>query len=71
DTGEGIPAEDLPHVFERLYRARRTGGRPVEGSGLGLTLARQIIQAHGGELSVESELGRGSKFTFTLPYGEV
>jgi signal transduction histidine kinase len=40
----------------------------VEGSGLGLTLARQIIQAHGGELSVESELGRGSKFTFTLPY---
>jgi signal transduction histidine kinase len=68
DTGEGIPAEDLPHVFERLYRARRTGGRPVEGSGLGLTLARQIIQAHGGELTVVSELGRGSKFTFNLPY---
>ena len=70
DTGEGISAEDLPHIFERLYRARRTGGRSVEGSGLGLTLARQIIQAHGGELTVESELGLGSRFTFTLPYGE-
>jgi signal transduction histidine kinase len=70
DTGEGIPAEDLAHIFDRLYRARRTGGRPVEGSGLGLTLAQQIIQAHGGELTVESELGRGSTFTFTVPYGE-
>lgn len=70
DTGEGIPGEDLPHIFERLYRARRAGARPVEGSGLGLTLAQQIVQAHGGELRVESEPGKGSTFTFTLPYGE-
>jgi len=68
DTGEGIPAEELPHIFERLYRVRRTGSRPVEGSGLGLTLARQIIEAHGGELTVQSEPGRGSAFTFTLPH---
>jgi len=68
DTGEGIPAEDLPFIFDKLYRARRTGGRPVEGSGLGLSLAQQIIAAHGGEIRVESELGKGSTFTFTLPY---
>ena len=68
DTGEGIPAEDLPYIFDKLYRARRSGGRPVEGSGLGLTLAQQIIEAHGGEIQVKSELGRGSTFTFTLPY---
>ena len=68
DTGEGIPAEELPHVFERLYRVRRTGSRPVEGSGLGLTLAQQIIEAHGGELTAQSELERGTTFTFTIPY---
>ena len=68
DTGEGIPAEELPHIFDRLYRVRRTGGRPVEGSGLGLTLAQQIIQAHGGELTVDSKPGKGSTFSFSLPY---
>jgi signal transduction histidine kinase len=68
DTGEGIPEEDLPYIFEKLYRARRMGRRPVEGSGLGLTLAHQIIKAHGGELTVQSRLNQGSTFTFTLPY---
>ena len=67
DTGEGIPPDDQPYIFDKLYRARRTRGRPVEGSGLGLTIAQEIIQAHGGEIGVESELGRGSTFTFTLP----
>jgi signal transduction histidine kinase len=67
DTGEGIPAEDLPHIFDKLYRARRAQGRPVEGSGLGLTIAQQIVRAHGGELTVQSELGAGSTFTLTLP----
>lgn len=70
DTGEGIPEEDLPYIFEKLYRAKRTKRRPVEGSGLGLTLAQQIIQAHGGELTVQSRLTEGSIFTFTLPYEE-
>lgn len=67
DTGEGIPADDLPHVFEKLYRARRVKGRPVEGSGLGLTICQQIIRAHGGEIRVDSTPGRGTTFTFTLP----
>jgi signal transduction histidine kinase len=69
DTGEGIPADDLPYIFDKLYRARRMKGQPVEGSGLGLTIAQQIIHAHGGEISVQSVLGQGSTFSFTLPYG--
>lgn len=67
DTGEGIPADDLPYIFEKLYRARRARGRPVEGSGLGLTIAQQIIRAHGGDLTVQSVLGAGTTFTLTLP----
>ena len=67
DTGEGIPPDDRPYIFDKLYRARRSRGRPVEGSGLGLTIAQEIIRAHGGEIAVQSELGRGSTFTFTLP----
>lgn len=67
DSGEGIPADDVPHIFDKLYRARRTKGRPVEGSGLGLSIVQQIIRAHGGDIKVESELGKGSTFTFTLP----
>jgi two-component system phosphate regulon sensor histidine kinase PhoR len=67
DTGEGIPAEDLPHIFDKLYRVRRVHGVPVEGSGLGLTLAREIIHAHGGDISVDSEVGVGSTFKISIP----
>jgi signal transduction histidine kinase len=67
DTGEGISPDDLPYIFDKLYRARRAKGRPVEGSGLGLTIAQQIVRAHGGDLTVQSELGSGSTFTLTLP----
>jgi signal transduction histidine kinase len=67
DTGEGIPPDDLPYIFDKLYRARRLTGRPVEGSGLGLTIARQIARAHGGDLTVQSEPGRGATFTLRLP----
>jgi signal transduction histidine kinase len=67
DTGEGIPEEDLPHIFDKLYRVRRVHGVPVEGSGLGLTLAREIILAHGGDITVASKVGVGSKFTFEVP----
>jgi signal transduction histidine kinase len=67
DTGEGISAEDLPHVFDRFYRADRSRARLTGGYGLGLAIVRQLVQAHGGTVSVESELTRGSAFAFTVP----
>jgi len=67
DTGEGIPSGDLPHVFERFWRAERSRSRGRGGSGLGLAIARHLVQAHGGEMGVESEVGKGSRFWFTLP----
>jgi two-component system, OmpR family, phosphate regulon sensor histidine kinase PhoR len=65
DTGIGIFKDDLPHVFERFYKAdkARTGG----GSGLGLAIAKHTVQAHGGQISAQSEAGKGSTFTFSLP----
>jgi signal transduction histidine kinase len=67
DTGEGIRAEDLPHVFESFYRGEKSRSRSTGGAGLGLAISRGIVQAHGGEINVESETGRGSQFTFSLP----
>ncbi len=67
DTGQGIPAEDLPFVFERFYRADKSRVRASGGSGLGLAIARQIVQAHGGRIWAESRPGVGSTFFFTLP----
>jgi signal transduction histidine kinase len=70
DTGEGIPAEDLPNIFERFYRVDRSRARATGGSGLGLTIARRLVEAHGGQITVQSELGKGSRFSFTLPIAE-
>jgi two-component system, OmpR family, phosphate regulon sensor histidine kinase PhoR len=67
DTGVGIPASDLPRVFERLYRADKSRSRRIEGTGLGLAIVKHLVQAHGGEVAARSEVGRGSRFTFTLP----
>jgi two-component system phosphate regulon sensor histidine kinase PhoR len=67
DTGEGIPSQDLPHVFEALYRVERRQGRQVEGSGLGLSIVQRIVEQHGGGIAVESRVGEGSAFTVTLP----
>lgn len=67
DTGAGISAADLPRVFERLYRGDKSRSRRTEGSGLGLAIVKHLVQAHGGVVSASSELGRGSRFTFTLP----
>jgi signal transduction histidine kinase len=67
DTGEGIRAEDLPHVFESFYRGEKSRSRSTGGAGLGLAISRGIVQAHGGEIKVQSEAGCGSRFTFTLP----
>ncbi|MDH4269642.1 MAG: ATP-binding protein [Dehalococcoidia bacterium] len=70
DTGEGIPAEDLPHIFERFYRVDKSRARATGGSGLGLTIAKRLIEAHGGTIVVQSKLGKGSRFSFTLPIAE-
>ncbi|MDP2989495.1 MAG: ATP-binding protein, partial [Kiritimatiellota bacterium] len=70
DTGEGIPAEDLPNIFERFYRADKSRTRATGGSGLGLTIARRLVEVHGGKIEVQSEPGKGSCFSFTLPVAE-
>ncbi len=67
DTGIGIPQEDIPRIFERFYRVDKARSRELGGTGLGLSIVKHIIQAHGSEVMVESELGRGSTFRFTLP----
>ena len=67
DTGEGIPEQDLTKVFERFYRADPSRSRASGGAGLGLSIAKSIIEAHGGRIWAESALGKGSTFRFTLP----
>ena len=72
DTGQGIPAADLPHLFERFYRANPgesgwSGNANAKGYGLGLAITREIVRAHGGDIWVTSEPGRGTAFVFTLP----
>lgn len=67
DTGEGIPAQDLPNIFERFYRVDKSRARATGGSGLGLTIAKRLVEAHGGKIEAQSTLGKGSRFFFTLP----
>nr|MBA3364004.1 HAMP domain-containing protein [Actinomycetota bacterium] len=67
DTGAGIPPEHLPRLFERFYRADPARAREDGGTGIGLAIARSVVEAHGGQIRAESEPGRGSVFTFDLP----
>jgi signal transduction histidine kinase len=67
DTGEGIPAEEVSNIFERFHRVDKSRSRSTGGSGLGLTIARYIIEEHQGKIWASSELGKGSRFSFTLP----
>jgi two-component system phosphate regulon sensor histidine kinase PhoR len=67
DTGEGIPAQYLERLFERFYRVDRARSRDMGGTGLGLAIVKHLARAHGGEVSVTSELGKGSTFMIELP----
>ncbi|MDW8405525.1 sensor histidine kinase [Chloroflexus sp.] len=67
DTGPGIAPADLPHIFDRFYRADRARTRSSGGAGLGLAIARRLVEAHGGQIWAESELGRGTTVSFRLP----
>ncbi len=68
DTGSGIPADDLPHVFNRLYRVDRSRTRSTGGSGLGLAIVKQLVEDQGGRVWVESQPGQGATFSFFVPY---
>jgi signal transduction histidine kinase len=67
DTGAGIPPEQLPHIFEKFYQADNQRSASHKGSGLGLAIAREIVSAHGGEITVESAVGAGTTFTLVMP----
>ena len=67
DTGSGIPEKDLTRIFERFYRVDKARSRELGGTGLGLSIVKHIVQTHGGEVSVRSDLGKGSTFSFTIP----
>jgi two-component system phosphate regulon sensor histidine kinase PhoR len=67
DRGCGVPAEHLPRIFERFYRVDKARSRKDGGTGLGLAIVKHIAQAHGGAVSVESQVGEGSAFTIRLP----
>ena len=69
DTGIGIPAVDLPHVFTRFYRGEGQRGRSMEGTGIGLSLVQELVHLHGGMISVNSTPGQGSLFKVTVPFG--
>jgi two-component system, OmpR family, sensor histidine kinase ArlS len=66
DQGIGIPEEDLPHIFDRLYRVDKSRSRATGGFGLGLAIVKQLVEAHGGEVNIESQVGVGTRFTIIL-----
>jgi len=71
DTGSGIPARELPRIFERFYRVDPARSREAGGTGLGLAIVRHLVQAMGGQVFAESELGHGVTIRFTLPAAPV
>jgi len=69
DTGTGIPAEEIPLLFERFHQVGNARGRTHEGSGIGLSLVQELVKLHGGSVSIDSELGRGTTFSISIPLG--
>ncbi|MBG1244373.1 ATP-binding protein [Nostoc sp. NZL] len=69
DTGTGIPADEVPRLFERFYRVKGVKGRTFEGTGIGLSLVQELVQMHSGTITVDSTFGQGSTFTVQLPTG--
>ena len=69
DTGAGIPASELPHIFERFHRVAGAKGRTIEGTGIGLALVQELVALHGGSIAVVSEPSKGTTFTATIPFG--
>jgi len=67
DTGFGIPAADLPFIFDRFYRVRNGKNNEMEGNGLGLAIVKSVIEQHEGQISVESKVGKGTSFSVSLP----
>ena len=67
DTGAGIPPQDVNRVFERFYRSDKSRERGGGNSGLGLAIVREIVEGHGGHVRVESDIGKGTTFRFTVP----
>jgi PAS domain S-box-containing protein len=70
DTGTGIAAEELPHLFDRFRRIEGARGRSIEGSGIGLALVQELVKAHGGSIRVSSDVGRGTSVTVSIPFGD-
>ncbi|HZY82230.1 MAG TPA: ATP-binding protein [Cyclobacteriaceae bacterium] len=70
DTGIGIPAQELPHMFERFHRVENAMGRSYEGTGIGLSLTKELVKLQGGDIYVESTEGKGTTFTVTIPIGK-
>jgi len=70
DTGVGIPTHELPKMFERFHRINNPNGRTIEGTGIGLSLVKELVKLHGGSIAVESTEGKGSMFTVSVPYGK-
>lgn len=70
DTGSGIPSEEMQHLFKRFHRIKNSGGRSYEGSGIGLSLVKELVKLHGGTINATSNEGNGSEFTVTIPLGK-
>ncbi|MEM7379989.1 MAG: tetratricopeptide repeat protein [Bacteroidota bacterium] len=70
DTGSGIPKEELEHIFDRFYQASNANNEDVTGTGIGLSLTKELVELHGGSISVESEIGKGSTFEISIPQGK-